>query len=70
MEEQSELNLTTKEEDYLKRLIKVAEERIENLNLSFGIIIEQHAEKYKISPCSQNDKFTENDFLQDHQLVF
>ncbi|GAG04026.1 unnamed protein product, partial [marine sediment metagenome] len=45
MENQSDLKLSTKEANYLERLIKVAEERTEDLNLSFGIIIEQHAEK-------------------------
>jgi citronellyl-CoA synthetase len=45
VEDQSGLNLTTNEANYLERLIKVAEERIEDLKLSFGIIIEQHAEK-------------------------
>ena len=45
MEVQSDIQLTTKEADYLERLNKVVEERTENPNLSFGIVIEQHAEK-------------------------
>ncbi|MHA2039364.1 MAG: long-chain-acyl-CoA synthetase [Promethearchaeota archaeon] len=45
MEEPSEIQLTAKEADYFLRLNKVVEERTENPNLSFGIIIEQHAEK-------------------------
>ncbi|MHA1931344.1 MAG: long-chain-acyl-CoA synthetase [Promethearchaeota archaeon] len=44
MENLSELNLTTKEADYLERLNRVIEERTEKPNLSFGIVIEQHAE--------------------------
>jgi len=40
-----EIQLTTKEADYFERLNKVVEERTENPNLSFGIIIEQHAKK-------------------------
>jgi citronellyl-CoA synthetase len=45
VEEPSEIQLTAKEADYFLRLNKVVEERTENPNLSFGIIIEQHAEK-------------------------
>ncbi len=45
MEIPSEVQLTSKEADYYARLNKVIEERTENPNLSFGIIIEQHAEK-------------------------
>jgi citronellyl-CoA synthetase len=41
----SEIQLSSKETDYFVRLNKVIEERTENPNLSFGIIIEQHAEK-------------------------
>ncbi|MHA1986336.1 MAG: long-chain-acyl-CoA synthetase [Promethearchaeota archaeon] len=45
MEVPSEVQLTSKEADYFERLNKVVEERTKNPNLSFGIIIEQHAEK-------------------------
>jgi citronellyl-CoA synthetase len=45
VEEPSEIQLTAREADYFLRLNKVVEERTENPNLSFGIIIEQHAEK-------------------------
>ena len=40
-----ELQLTTKEAEYLEKLNKVVEERTKNSNLSVGIVIEQHAEK-------------------------
>ncbi|MHA2006573.1 MAG: long-chain-acyl-CoA synthetase [Promethearchaeota archaeon] len=39
-----EVELTTKEADYLERLGKVIEERTANPNLSVGIVIEQNAE--------------------------
>ena len=45
MEIPSEVQLTSKEADFFVRLNKIIEERTENQNLSFGIIIEQHAEK-------------------------
>jgi citronellyl-CoA synthetase len=45
MEIPSEIQLSSKETDYFERLNRVIEERTENPNLSFGIIIEQHAEK-------------------------
>ncbi len=39
-----EIQLTTKEADYLERVSKVVEERTKNPNLSVGIVIEQNAE--------------------------
>ena len=45
MEIPSEVQLSSKEADYFVRLNKIIEERTENQNLSFGIIIEQHGEK-------------------------
>jgi len=45
VENLSEVQLTPKETDYFVRLNNIVEERTKNPNLSFGIIIEQHAEK-------------------------
>ena len=45
MEIPSEVQLSSKEVDYFERLTKIIEERTEKPNLSFGIIIEQQAEK-------------------------
>ncbi|MFW9821505.1 MAG: long-chain-acyl-CoA synthetase [Candidatus Thorarchaeota archaeon] len=45
MEVPADVKLTPKEENYYMRLNKIIEQRTENPNLSFGIIIEQQAEK-------------------------
>ncbi|MFX1325593.1 MAG: hypothetical protein ACFE8N_11600, partial [Promethearchaeota archaeon] len=40
---ENEIQLTPKETDYFERLNKIVEPRIENPNISPGILVEQHA---------------------------
>ncbi|MHA2393067.1 MAG: long-chain-acyl-CoA synthetase [Promethearchaeota archaeon] len=68
---ENEIQLTPKETDYFERLNKIVEPRVENPNLSPGILIEQHAEDIPDNPALfyEDNSWSWNTFNQESNKI-